>query len=342
MAMKRFLILILAGFLVFSIGAQQTNPTSADLLGKQVFSQGKDHYQQARYQDAINSFRDLLANSAWTAYRGDAYFWVAKSLLAMGRLDDASRNFEFFITNYHDNANIPESLYLRGRILYLQSDYPGAIGAFAKFLEGYPTSSYVPNAYYWTGEALYSMGQLDEAQKMFQIVIQEFPTSFRIEAARYRVALVDLRKREGQLLELLKWSHQENIKNLEDFQKREKVYEEAIRSYQQRMANLASDDFRQEIRNLQQKADSASSQNDAAITRINDLNTQLREIQSRQAGIEKERDDALAQNKVLQGQIQKPLADAIGELERRQRLLDAKEQALAIKEQALKAPEDAK
>lgn len=342
MAMKQFILAALLTCQLFSLGAQQIPSANAGAQGKQLFIQGREHYQQARYQDAINSFRDLLVNPAWVGYRGDAYFWVAKSLLAMGRIDDASRNFEFFMTNYPTNSNNAEAQYLRGRILYLQSDYPGAIGAFAKFLENNPTSSYVPNAYYWTGESLYSMGQLDEAQKMFQIVIQEFPTSFRIEAARYRVALLELRKREGQLLELLKWSHQENIKNLEDFQKREKIYEEAIRSYQQRLARLANDDFRTEIHNLQEKADTAVSQNEAAQTRINELNTQLRETQAQQASIEKDRNDAITQYKALQAQIQKPLADAMADLDRRQRLLDAKEQALAIKEQALKGPEDAK
>ena len=131
-------------------------------------------------------------------------------------------------------------------------------------------------------------------------------------------------------------------KKQEDFQKREKVYEEAIRSYQQRLTSLASDDFRQELHDMQLKLDAATSQNDSAQTRINDLNTQLRETQSKQSNLEKERNEAILQYKTLQSQMQKPLSEAIADLERRQRLLDAKEQALAIKEQALKNPEETK
>lgn len=331
-------VLVLVFGLAGALAAQQA---AAD-QGKSLMAQGKDNYAKSRYQDAVANFRELLVNPNLADYRGDAYFWVAKSLMAVGRLDDASRNLEFFLANYKPNPNQAEALYLRGRILYLQSDFPGAIGAFAKFIEANPSSPFVPNAYYWTGESLYSMGQLDEAQKMFQIVIQEFPTSYRIEAARYRVSLVELRKREGQLLELLKWSHQENIKNLEDFQKREKVYEEAIKSYQQRLTSLASDDFRGELKDMQSRLDAAAAQNEKSQVRINELNTQVRELQSKQADLERDRNEAIAQYKALQAQMQKPLSDALADIERRQRLLDAKEQALAIKEQALKGPEDAK
>jgi TolA-binding protein len=341
----RFAALVAVLFLGIGAWGQQTAASAAEgpeIQGLRLLTQGQDSYQQAKYQDAINSFRELLVNPNFAPYRGDAYFWVAKSLFALNRLDDAARNFEFFITNFKDNGNQPEAAYQRGRILYLQSEYQSAIQAFSKFLEAWPSSSYVPNAYYWTGEALYSMGQLDQAQKMFQIVIQEYPTSYRVEAARYRVALIDLRKREIQLLELLKWSHQENIRNLEEFQKRERVYDEAIQSYQKRITNLSTEDIKEEIRILQQKADTALTQVDADLTRINELNTQLRDAQAQLKVVEQERDAALSQAKDLQARMAKPLADALAELAQRQRLLDTKEQALKLKEQALQSKGEGK
>ncbi len=300
-----------------------------------LLNQGKELMQQGKYQEALPVFRQVVLVPGPATSYGEAYFYLAKTLFVLARIDESARNFEYFIDNYADNSNLHEALYLRARILYLQSEFKNAVEAFAYFIEKFPKSIFVANGYYWTGEALYSLGQFDEARKMFLSVVQNFPNGARIEAARYRLSLIELRKRETQLLELVKWSHQENIKNLEDFQTREKTYEEAIRSYQRKLASLASEDFKDEITSLQKKLLDAETKIPAFDSRINDLNAQLRKSQSDAISMRQSYSLAQERLKALETQLQKPFAEAMLDLERQKRLLEAKEEALKLKEASL-------
>jgi tetratricopeptide (TPR) repeat protein len=92
----------------------------------------------------------------------------------------------------------------------------------------------VPNAYFWIGESLYSLGRLEEAERVFAKVLRDYPQSYKVEAASYRLSLVEFKKREEELLRLLKWSHEEFLRAVEEYQRREKTYEQALAAYQQR------------------------------------------------------------------------------------------------------------
>jgi len=45
-----------------------------------------------------------------------------------------------------------------------------------------------------------------------------------------------LKYRENELLTLLKWSHEESLRVIEEFQRREKAYEQALSVYQRRLS----------------------------------------------------------------------------------------------------------
>jgi hypothetical protein len=57
-----------------------------------------------------------------------------------------------------------------------------------------------------------------------------------VEAAQYRVSLVDLSRREIELSKLLKWSHADFLKSVEESEQREKIYAQAIDSYQKKLS----------------------------------------------------------------------------------------------------------
>jgi TolA-binding protein len=64
--------------------------------GEQVFSSAIGSYQNGRYDQALTQFRQLLLDPQYAGFRGDAYFWIAKVLIAQNRVPDAERNLEFF------------------------------------------------------------------------------------------------------------------------------------------------------------------------------------------------------------------------------------------------------
>lgn len=232
-----------------------------------LVEEGIDNFRLSQFNQSILLFREALLESDNPETEAQAYFWLAKSFLAVGRLSEAERNLEYYLRNFPDHEYTVEAEYQRGRILMEKENYEAAIQTFSTFVEENPDSPFVANAIYWSGEALYSLGRMGEAKRLFETVIQDYPRSFRVEASRYRSTLIDLNGREEQLMELLQWSHEEYLQTLDEFQRKERAYQEAIAGYQSRLQSAASEDFREEIvrlttqvRTLQEQLRSKDSQ----------------------------------------------------------------------------------
>ncbi|MDR0622835.1 MAG: hypothetical protein LBG10_00195, partial [Treponema sp.] len=57
----------------------------------------------------------------------------------------------------------------------------------------------------------------------------------------YRLGLINQKKIEIELLALLKWSHEESLKTMEEYQRRERTYDQALTAYQKRIADMLKD-----------------------------------------------------------------------------------------------------
>lgn len=216
--------------IVFSAGAQ-ANPS--ELLTDSILN-----FQNGRYETALLGFRDIILNEDYEKIHGDAYFWISMCYLALNKYSEAAKNLEFFLLNFTDNVFYSEGIYQKGRLLYLQGDYEFAIQILTGFIDSYPESPYISNSYYWIGESLYSLGHFSEAKAIFQKIISEYPSSYKFEASKYRIDIVSLKQREEEMLQLLKMSHEEHLKSIEDFQRKEKEYEQAIVVYQKKITAL--------------------------------------------------------------------------------------------------------
>jgi TolA-binding protein len=232
--MKR-LILVLIAFLALGGLAQSQESGIAGEL-----NQGIELYQQGSYEKALGKFRNITLNPGLDASLGDAYFWLAKSYLILGQYDDAEKNLDFFLMNYPSHAHTAEASYLNGRLLYLLEDFEGSIQALQVFVDAYADSPFIPNAYFWVGEALFQLGRFDQSQQILEFLLREFPRSVKVEAARYRISLIQFKKREDELLKLLKLSHEEALKSMEEFQRKERTYEQAISAYQRKLSAYES------------------------------------------------------------------------------------------------------
>jgi TolA-binding protein len=85
------------------------------------------------------------------------------------------------------------------------------------------------------------MGQLDYARDVFMTVTTDYPRSAKYEASSYRLGLINQKKIEEELLALLKWSHEEALRAVEEYQRRERSYDQALIAYQKRIAELLKD-----------------------------------------------------------------------------------------------------
>jgi len=291
------IILCLIG-LPFSVYGQSQVPDASLNRGLALFKEND-------FGQAILFFENLAAEAQGTAVEADATFWLAKSLLAVRDLGRAAAALEYFLSSFPEHPAYPEAFYQKGRLLYLQGEHESAILVLEEYIRIYPQMDFVPNAYYWIGESLYALGYLDEAAKVFNTVVETYPKSFKVEAARYRLSLITFKKRENELMKLLKWSHEETLKTIEEFQRREKAYEQAVAAYQRQIATLKQD---------QPDADAQGS-------------VTSQELQALQA--ENARLQALVES--LQLQLAAGGSDA-EELLRLQELLRLKEETLKLKE----------
>lgn len=240
---------------------------------------GKLFFQNGRYQEALASFRESLTDPRLSNLRAEASFWTAKTLYSLSRWDEASRSFDAFLAQYPSDRNAVEAEYLRSRIYYLVEDYESAIQLFARFIQRYPTSPFVPNAYYWTAESFYSQGNLAEAKQVYQLIVNNYESSSRFEAAQYRLEVLDLKQKEQELIQLLRWTQEESIKLTQEFRRQEQAYQQAIQSLRSSSPSTAAENqsaqlaTASELRQAQARVESLLAQN-------RELSGQLQAIQS--------------------------------------------------------------
>jgi outer membrane protein assembly factor BamD (BamD/ComL family) len=264
------LLIILVG--VQSISAQDAPPGLAT---------GLREYQAGQFTTALSQFQEASAASSGTDFEPYADFWVARSLMALTRYDEAADAFDLFLNDFLSHPYREEAEYQRARLFYLSEQYEAAVQRFNEFLTAYPESDFSANALYWTGESLFALGRMVESRRFFEEVTEKYPTSYRVEAARYRTDIIDLELREDELLTLLQWSHEEYLASLDEFRQKELGYQEALRSYRDRLSTLAVDDFREEIELLNAHVAELETTLTEREAEINDLLAQLRRSEAR-------------------------------------------------------------
>jgi TolA-binding protein len=144
------------------------------------------------------------------------------------------------------------ALYQKGRIFFIKEDYEKSVEYMHSFLEKSGENKLNGNAYFWIAESLFFLGHKEESLVIYKKVIKEYPESYKFEASNYRVELIKLGKREEELMKLLKWSHEESLKERELFIKKEKEYKQAILSYQKKLAILSDNDINNEVLTLKE------------------------------------------------------------------------------------------
>ncbi|RKX81339.1 MAG: hypothetical protein DRP60_00910 [Spirochaetes bacterium] len=223
--MNRITSLIFLFFLsVTVLSAQET-------AGDIALNQGLDDMRNGRIDSAASIFRDIIGDSSLKSYFPEALYWLIKSDIALENYNEASRAVDGFLSNYQKHPYFEEITYHRGRLLFLEKNPDSAIAALGDFVELYPDSDFRSSAFYWIGESLMALGRLEEADAVFSELLSQYPSSIKREAARYRRSEISLLYRERELLDLLKWSHEEYLRDSEDFYRREAEYKGQIASF---------------------------------------------------------------------------------------------------------------
>ena len=292
-----------------------------NLNGNDLMKSALNNFSEGNYTEALDDFREIILNNNYELLQGTAYYWISRSYIAQNLLDKAEDNLDFFLQNYSENILYPDAVYQKGRILFKKSKYDASIQIFYKFIESYPEHPYVSNSYYWIAESLYALGHLEEAKSIFSMIIRNYPTSYKLEASNYRLSLITLKFRENELLKLIKISHEEYLKALKDFQRKEKVYEQSISNYQRKLNATSSDDKKNIISEM---SDELLKKNKS----LSDLKSEIVTLNSTIENLKEQLTKSTGTKAVVSSQPVSPVTDS-GKV---QQLLNTKNTALQLKD----------
>lgn len=199
---------------------------------------GLDAYAKSDWTGAMLSFRKAATNEPGNP---EPAYWLIMAEISAGEQDIAVEDMRSFLAAFPRETRVPDITYQLGRVQFLKGKYEESITTLYGFLTTWPKHALAGSAYYWIGESLFAVGRFDEARSVFLIVMERYPDTVKREASWYRVSLIDQGAREEELLKLLKTSHEESLRIIEDYQRREKTYEQAITAYQKRVSELMKD-----------------------------------------------------------------------------------------------------
>jgi len=310
---KSFFFVFVVVYFIFIPGIGQATNDKAKI----ILNQGIEYFKNNQFDLAALRFRDVTQNDQFKEYHGFAYFMLAKSYMALRNFGSAAKNLEYFLINYPEHTYYSEAFYLKGKLIYYQGDFESAINVLKDFINTYKNSPFIPNSYFFVGECLFYLGHFDEAQTFYDYVLQKYPVSYKVEAARYRISLIGFKKRETELLKLLKWSYEDSLNAIEEYQRRERTYEQVITAYQKRLAGEGIEPG-SDIAELQEQLKEKDKEIEALKKEISDQNKKIAALEK---GVPVETVEA---------------SDLEAERERLQQI----EELLNLKEQALKTKEE--
>lgn len=184
----------------------------------ETYNSAIDAFEGRDFEAAASDFRDAAAIGT-EEQSVAAWFWAGRSHLASSQVADAEDAFrQYLLLAPQDHEFRPEARYQIGRIAFLQADFQRALRVFDAFIAEHDGDALTGNALYWSGESLLALGRAEEAALLFSAVLSDYPDSSRFEAARYRRDVIELSRREHELIELLRLSAEEQVRLAEALQ----------------------------------------------------------------------------------------------------------------------------
>lgn len=211
-----------------------TNPV---ILG--LYSYADDDWLSAVYY-----FKQAISQKETTCE--NAWFWLVMSDVACAENSLESYNnvvldADFYLSEYSYESRSSDVLYMKALALFNLSKYEESVRTFESFIEKYPDHQLKPSALFWIAESQFALRDLESAALIYVKIINTYPNSSKKELSCFRIDSIKQQIREDELLELLKVTHEEALRANEEYDRRSKIYEQSIDSYQNRISELMKD-----------------------------------------------------------------------------------------------------
>jgi TolA-binding protein len=259
--------LLLLAFLFLLAGFVFTEEESPPQYARS-FKNGTTFFQESRWMEAAAQFRYAQEITRNTNDWSEALYWTIMSELAVADYGSALRDMDELEKTAPKNAHTTDIVYHRARAYYYLGYYEDALVMFNRFC-GVSDDDDLrkASAFFWMGECLYSMGQLEKAEQFYDWIIARYPSSPKCELSSYRIDLIKQKKIENELLTLLKWTHEEALRNSEEYQRGISNYEQSINA-SQNSVERADGDSKEAVLHQELLKRARDIRNDAEITTL--------------------------------------------------------------------------
>jgi TolA-binding protein len=132
---------------------------------------GKALYEQAKFAEAKEVFVALLMSQKDFQASDSVYFWLGRSYEKLADLANAQNSFLAVVTKFPQSPWYHTSLFLLGKISFLEGQYKKSEMYLKKSLHEHNISSSLSiNTKFWLGLTLYEQGRYREAEDLLQEV----------------------------------------------------------------------------------------------------------------------------------------------------------------------------
>jgi tetratricopeptide (TPR) repeat protein len=233
--------LLLVAFLFLSSGFLFTEEESPPQYARS-FNNGTALFHESRWMEAAAQFRHAQEITKNANDWAEALYWTIMSELAAADYGSALRDMDDLEKTAPKSGRSADIVYHRARAYYYLGYYEEALVLFNRFCGASDDDDLrKASAFFWMGECLYSMGQLEKAEQFYNWIIFRYPASPKCELSSYRKDLIKQKKIETELLTLLKWTHEEALRNSEDYQRRITAYEQSMSASQNSIERAEGD-----------------------------------------------------------------------------------------------------
>lgn len=125
----------------------------------------------------VDSGQNMSAGESLVGGGADELWGIAREQLGRGSLNTAATAFDDFLSQYPEDARVPQAHFYLADILEQQERPEDALAAFQEIQSLFPTHEQVPAALYRIGSLQVRLDDLDAARQTFERIINTYPDS---------------------------------------------------------------------------------------------------------------------------------------------------------------------
>lgn len=136
------------------------------------------NFNMKKFEEAIKFFRKAASAASGRSIRERSYFGLGYSYYAVGDTAESFKAWDKLVKEFPESAFIREVLFLKGKKLYENEDYPAAEKVLSGFIEKFPGSSLYRSALIMAIESLQEQGKLEKARKLCEGFLEKEEEEF--------------------------------------------------------------------------------------------------------------------------------------------------------------------